>query len=184
MNAHLVDNPYEYQFFVEQTAGNNFCHEDLPYNEEMAAEKQKYALRDVFVSETTKDMFQVNNANDYLKGFSNHPIYDEYGSDSCIKEKDDSLSALQQEDFQNFDIEINNHDILDPFGINQNVSYYDDYDTEAISSWFEDHINHDNFHKISSLSLKFYHVAPIFDKYDDDFKIKDPDIRDMVESDQ
>ena len=69
MKSHLIDNPYEYQYFVEQTTGNIFCHEHLPYYEEMAAKKQKDALRDVFVSDTTKDLFQVNNTYDHLEGF-------------------------------------------------------------------------------------------------------------------
>ena len=64
-------------------------------------------------------------------------------------QRNPSLLHQPQEDFKNFDIEINNCDI---FGINPNVSYYDDYDKEVVTSPFEYHITDDKFHKSSSLS--------------------------------
>ena len=66
--------------------------------------------------------------------------------------KDDSLSYvasakcfLQQEDFQQSDVKFDDHNTLDAFGINSDVSYNVDYNTEAIPSLFEDQIAADNF---------------------------------------
>jgi len=109
--------------------------------------------------------------------------------DDCIEEEEeDSLSfissskyVLQQQDFQQLDIEVDDNDTLDTSHINPNVSYNDDYNTEVVPSLFEDHITNDNFQKSS---LEFYHVAPNFDKYDDDLEILDLDVYDVVEYDQ
>ena len=70
------------------------------------------------------------------------------------------------------------------FGINLNVSYNDDYNTDANRSLFEAHIVGDNFQKTSSLSLEIYQVAPIFYEYGDDLKIQDLDRCDVAESNQ
>ena len=102
--------------------------------------------------------------------------------------KDDSLSStkfvLQQEDFQQLDVKFDDHNTLDAFGINLDVSYNDDYNTEAIPSLFEDQIAIHNFQKTSSLSLEFYQVAPFFYEYDDDLENKDPDMCDVEQSNQ
>lgn len=93
-------------------------------------------------------------------------------------------SILQQKNVQHFDIEVDDNDTLDTSGINPNVSYNDDHDSGVVSSLFEDHITDDYFQKSSSLSFECYHVAPIFDEYDDGFEIPDLDICDVVQSDQ
>ena len=54
-------------------------------------------------------------------------------------------SVLQQEDFQQSDIKFDDNNTSDAFGINSNVSYNDDYNTEAIPSLFEYQIAIDNF---------------------------------------
>jgi hypothetical protein len=99
------------------------------------------------------------------------------GDDNVEEEEEDSLSTisssnfvLQQEDFQQSDIEVDNNDTLDAFGINPNVSNSSDYDTEVVPNMFEDHIVDDYIHKSSSLSLEFYHAAPVYDEYSDDEK--------------
>ena len=56
-----------------------------------------------------------------------------------------SNSVLQEEDFQQSNVKFDDHNTLDAFGINSNVSYNVDYNTEAIPSLFEDHISIDNF---------------------------------------
>ena len=53
--------------------------------------------------------------------------------------------VLQQEDFQLSDVKFNDHNTLDAFGINSNVSYNVDYNIEVIPSLFEDQISTDNF---------------------------------------
>jgi hypothetical protein len=99
------------------------------------------------------------------------------GDDNIEEEEEDSLSAisssnsvLQQEDFQQSDIEIDNNDTLDAFGINPNVSNSSDYDTKVVPNLFEGYIVDDNTHKSSSLSLELYHIAPVYDEYTDDEK--------------
>ena len=72
--------------------------------------------------------------------------------------------VLQQEDFQQSDVKFDDHNTLDAFGINLDVCYNDDYNTEAIPSLFEDQIAADNFQKTSYLSLEFYHSAPFFNE--------------------
>ena len=66
---------------------------------------------------------------------------------------------------------------MDAFGINSDVSYNVNYNTEAISSLFE---HADNFQKTSSLSLEFYHSAPIFYEHDDDLEKQDPNMCDVI----
>ena len=90
-------------------------------------------------------------------------------------------SILQQEDFQQLDVKFDDHNTLDAFGINSDVSYNADYNTEAIPSLFEDQIAADNFQKTSSLKLEFYHSAPIFDEHDDDLEKQDLDMCDVIE---
>jgi hypothetical protein len=75
------------------------------------------------------------------------------------------IYVLPQEDFQQSDIEVDNNDTLDAFGINPNVSNSSDYDTEVVPNLFEGYIVDDNTHKSSSLSLELYHIAPIYDEY-------------------
>ena len=70
------------------------------------------------------------------------------------------------------------------FGINSNVSYNADYNTEAIPSLFKDQIAADNFQKTSSLSLEFYQSAPFFYECDDDIEKKDLDMCDVIELNQ
>jgi hypothetical protein len=53
-----------------------------------------------------------------------------------------------------------------------------------VPNLFQDHITDDSFQKSSSLSLEFYHVAPIFYEYDDHLEILDLDVYDVAESDQ
>jgi hypothetical protein len=110
--------------------------------------------------------------------------YIEEEEEDSLSDISSSKSILQQEDFQQSDIEVDDNNTLDAFGINPNVSYSDDYDTKTVPSLFEDHITDDNFQKYSSLSLEFYHVAPIFYEYDDDLEILDPNVCDVEESDQ
>ena len=81
-----------------------------------------------------------------------------------------SNSVLDQEDFQQSDIEIDNNDTLDAFGINPNVSNSSDCDTETLPNMFKGYIVDDNTHKSSSLSLELYHTAPVYDEYTDDDK--------------
>ena len=69
---------------------------------------------------------------------------------------------------------------MDAFGINSDVSYNADYNTEAIPSLFEDQIAIHNFQKTSSLSLEFYQFAPIFYEHDDDLEKQDPDMCDVI----
>ena len=83
-----------------------------------------------------ENVFQNKEVEDHTYTFSDHPVYDEYGYDLGFKGEHDLFSSisssnfvLQQEDFKNYDIKIDNHDILDAFGINPNVSYSDDYGT-------------------------------------------------------
>jgi hypothetical protein len=52
--------------------------------------------------------------------------------------------VLQQEDFQHSNIEIDNNDTLDAFGINPNVSNSRDYGTEVVPDMFEGYIVDDN----------------------------------------
>ena len=106
---------------------------------------------------------------------------DSFSKDDSLSYVDFAKSVLQQEDFQQSDVKFDDHNTLDAFGINSNVSYKADYNTKAIPSLFEDHIVADNFQKSSSLSLEFYQSAQTFDEYDDDLEKQDMDMCDVAE---
>jgi hypothetical protein len=103
----------------------------------------------------------------------------EEGDDYAMEEEEDSFSivsssnfVLQQEDFQNSDIEADDNDTLDAFVIYPNVSSSSNYDTIVVPNLFESHIVDDSIkeHKYASFSLEIYQAAPVYDEYNDNEK--------------
>ena len=140
----MLENICEAQSFDEENVVlNHFCHEDQPYNEEIATKKQKDAPRDVFCSETTKDLFQVNNANDHLDCFSNQPIYDEYdiGIEVRIRESYKELYSnplIEKEEVHNcFDAQTDGSHIEYIVDIISNVSNSHGHDNFDVQNYYE-----------------------------------------------
>ena len=150
-----VDLPLEdccEQFKFKKSLSNNDQHSINEIHEEIFHCEAQSSIEENIENHTVYEGLQTN-----LKvGLDDSRVkdaLDSFSKDDSLSYVDFAKSVLQQEDFQQLDVKFDHHNTLDAFGINSDVSYNADYNTEAIPSLFEDQIATDNFQKTSSLSL-------------------------------